>query len=386
MPHDFDTVLDRTATESSKWHTHPPDVLPMFVADMDFRSPEPVIRALRERVEHGFFGYGTEQPEFREVVCARLARRYGWVVEPEAIVLMPGVIASFNLAAKTFTAPGEGVLMHTPTYGPILHCPEHYDLERHEAPLVPGPGGRYECDTAAFDAAVNEQTRIFLLCNPHNPTGRVFTREELAAMAETCLRHDLLIVADEIHCDLVYPGAAHVPIATFSPEVEARTITLMAPSKTFNLPGLKCSIAIVPNAGLRKRFVEARADLVRVPNILGYTASLAAYRDCDGWLAELITYLEGNRDFVARYVAAELPGIRFCPPEGTYLAWLDCRALPVPDVDPYRFFLEQARVGLSNGANFGERGHGFVRLNFACPRALLEEGLERMTGALRRLQ
>ncbi len=385
MPHDFDTVYDRTATESSKWHTYPPDVLPMFVADMDFRSPEPVIRALRERIEHGFFGYGTERAEFREVVCARLARRYGWVVEPEAIVLMPGVIASFNLAAKTFTAPGQGVLTHTPTYGPILHCPEHYDLERHEAPLVPGPGERYECNPAAFDAAVNERTRIFLLCNPHNPTGRVFTRSELAAMAETCLREDLLIVADEIHCDLVYPGAAHVPIATLSPEVEARTITLMAPSKTFNLPGLKCSIAIVPNADLRKRFVEARADLVRVPNILGYTASLAAYRDCDAWLLDLITYLEGNRALVARYVAAKLPDIRFCPPEGTYLAWLDCRALPVPDGDPYRFFLEQARVGLSNGANFGERGHGFVRLNFGCPRSLLEEGLERMARAIQSL-
>ncbi len=383
MPHNFNAVYDRTPSESAKWHTHPPDVLPMFVADMDFRSPEQVIRALHERVEHGFFGYGKEQPEFFEVVCARLAQRYGWVVDPGAIVLLPGVISSFNLAVKEFTAPGDGVLMHAPTYEPILRCPGNYGLERHEALLPPGPGGRYRCDSASFQSAITSHTRIFLLCNPHNPTGRVFTRGELAAMAGVCLDREILIVSDEIHCDLVYPGHEHVPVATLSPEIEARTITLMAPSKTFNLPGLKTSIAIIPNQELRERFVAARGDLVKAVNILGYTATLAAYRDCDGWLAELLGYLQGNRDYLARYVSSELPGVRLEPPEGTYLAWLDCRDLVPAKDDPYRFFLDRANVGLSDGASFGEHGRGFVRLNFGCPRSMLEEGLARMARAIR---
>ncbi|NUQ55405.1 MAG: pyridoxal phosphate-dependent aminotransferase [Dehalococcoidia bacterium] len=383
MSYDFDTVYDRTNSESAKWHHHPPGVLPMFVADMDFRSPEPVIRALHERVEHGFFGYGTEQPEFYEVICARLARRYGWPVQPEAIVLLPGVIPSFNLAVREFAAPGDGVLMHAPTYEPILRCPGNYGMDRHEALLVRGPAGGYIHDPAVLEAAVTERTRVFVLCNPHNPTGHVFTRAELAHMAEVCLDRNILIVSDEIHCDLVYPGHEHVPIATLSPEVEARTITLMAPSKTFNLPGLKASIAVIPNEELRARFVAARGDLVKAVNILGYTAALSAYRDCDEWLAELMRYLEANRDFLLRYVATELPGISVSPPEGTYLAWLDCRAMPAAQGDPHRFFLERAKVGLSDGVSFGEQGHGFVRLNFACPRSLLEEGLDRMARAVR---
>jgi len=403
---DFDTVYDRTASESSKWHTYPPDVLPMYVADMDFRSPEPVIRALRERVEHGFFGYGKEQPEFFEVVTARLAKRYGWIVEPEAIVVLPGVITSFNLAVKAFTKPGDGVLVHVPGYGPIRNCPEKHGAERREAVLVQGADGRYEVDWDSFERAIDKKTKVFLLCNPHNPIGRVFSRDELARMAEICVRRDVLIVSDEIHCDLVYDGHPHTPIATLSPDVEARTITLMAPSKTFNLPGLKCSIAIIPNKELREQFVAARSELVRAVNILGYTASLAAYRDGDEWLEALIPYLRANRDYLVEYVGDRLPGVSCYPAEGTYLAWLDCRALSLPGagvVDtlvtkakatlrpdagfepgggPAKFFLEHAKVGLSSGPNFGTGGSGFVRLNFACPRPMLEEGLARMQGAI----
>jgi len=385
MEYDFDTVYDRTASESSKWHTYPPDVLPMPVADMDFRSPEPVIRALRERVEHGFFGYGGDRPEFREVVTARLARRYGWVVAPEAIGLFPGVINSFNLAVKTFTTPGAGVLVHTPTYGPILNCPANHGAVRQDVGLVRSPGGRYEIDQTAFDRAITDRTRIFLLCNPHNPTGRVFTRAELGKMAEICLRRDLLIVSDEIHCDLVYGGARHTPIASLSPEIEARTLTFMAPSKTFNLPGLKCSIAVITDKEVRDRLQAARSGLVSAVNILGYSASLAAYRDGDVWLEALLKYLEANRDFLIDYVRAHLPGITVAAPEGTYLAWLDCRSLAIPDGDPYRFFLEEAKVAFSDGTHFGEAGKGFVRLNFGCPRSLLVEGLERVRRAVERM-
>ena len=380
MQYNFDDVFDRTGTESSKWHRYPPGVLPMFVADMDFRSPEPVIAALRERVEHGFFGYGQEQPQFFEVVAARLKRRYGWDVDPEAIVLLPGVIASFNLALKALTKPGESVLVQTPGYGPILSAPDNFALGRDDAPLRRSAAGRYEIDWDAFEAAIRPTTRVFLFCNPHNPSGRVFTRAELERMASICASHGVVVCSDEIHCDLVHAPHRHTPIASLGAASAANTITLMAPSKTFNLPGLKCSIAVIPDEALRERFLAARAGLVRAVNILGYVATLAAYRDCDDWLAALLDYLDGNRTMVDDFVREHSPAITWAPPEGTYLAWLDCRSMPVED--PAAFFLEAAKVGLSDGANFGDAGRGFVRLNFACPRSMLTEGLGRMRTAI----
>jgi cysteine-S-conjugate beta-lyase len=385
MPYDFDRVIDRRSTESNKWHKFPPDVLPLWVADMDFPSPEPVIQALRARVEHGFFGYGVEQPEFHEVLCDRLLKRYGWKVPPEALVLLPGVIAGFNMAARAIANPGEGVLMQLPVYPPILRLPDNLQLSRDGVDLVRGPAGRYTIDFDAFERAITPRTRMFLLCNPHNPVGRVFTREELARMAEVCLRRGLVICADEIHGDLVYPGHQHVPVASLGPEIEARTITLIAPSKTFNLAGLRCAVAIIPNLTLREKFVAARLDMVQTPNILGYTAMVAAYRDGQPWLDELLRYLESNRDFFVKYVGAHFPGIEVGVPEATYLAWLDCRGVPLPNNDPYTFFLERGRVALNDGAAFGRGGQGFVRLNFGCPRSLLTQGLERMREALGRL-
>jgi cystathionine beta-lyase len=378
MTYDFDCLIERRHTESSKWHKFGPDVLPMWVADMDFASPEPVVRALRERVEHGIYGYLLEQPEFYEVVTDRLWKRYGWRVAPDAVVLLPGVIPSFNMAARALTKSGDGMLMQTPVYPPILRCPGNMGLTRDEVALARGPEGRYEVDWDLFARAIQPRTRLFLLCNPHNPVGRVFRREELERMAEVCARHDLVICADEIHCDLLYPGHQHVPFATLGPEVEARTITLMAPSKTFNLAGLKASIAIIPDPALRERFVAAKADMVHGVNVLGYTALVAAYRDGQEWLDALLRYLEANRDFLAEYVRNRLPGVRMARPEGTYLAWLDCREAGIPGGDPFTFFLERARVALHDGNAFGPGGEGFVRLNFGCPRALLVEGLERM--------
>ena len=384
MSYDFDQVIDRRSTESNKWHKYPADVLPLWVADMDFRSPEPVIRALRERVEHGVFGYGAEQPELHEVILDRLQKRYGWRVAPEAILTLPGVIPGFNLACRVGATPGDGLLLQTPVYPPILRAPVNVGLTTEEAELTQGRDGRYTIDFDRFEAAIRERTRVFLLCNPHNPVGRVFTRDELQRMAEICLRRGLLICADEIHCELAYPGTPHVPMASLDPEIADRTITLMAPSKTFNLPGLKFSVAIIPNAGLRERFVAAQVDLVRAVNILGYTAGLAAYRDGQPWLDELLRYLEANRDFVAGFVKNSLPGVRVAPPEATSLAWLDCREADLPGGDPYTFFLERAKVALNDGKAFGRGGAGFVRLNFGCPRSILGEALERMRAALDR--
>ncbi|MGH7349725.1 MAG: MalY/PatB family protein, partial [Candidatus Rokuibacteriota bacterium] len=235
----------------------------------------------------------------------------------------------------------------------------------------------------ALRAGIHARTRAFLLCNPHNPVGRVFTREELSGMAQLCLERDLPIIADEIHCDLLYQGRRHIPMASLGPEIEQRTITLMAPSKTFNLAGLKVSVAVVPSVSLRERFMAARGDFVQASvNILGYTAAFAAYRDGDAWLGELLRYLEANRDFLADYVRRHLPGVTMAPPEGTYLAWLDCRSAGPAAADPFTFFLDRAKVALNDGALFGRGGQGFVRLNFGSPRALLTDGLERMRRAL----
>jgi cystathionine beta-lyase len=379
---DFDAVIERRGTDSNKWHKFGPDVLPLWVADMDFRSPAPVIEALHERVEHGFFGYLREQiPELQELVAARCRERYGWSVPPEAVVLVPGATPGNNVAARALLQPGDGLLIQTPSYPPILRVPGNVGLKAELVDLASRADGRYEVDLDAFEQAA-ARSRAFLLCNPHNPVGRVLTRAELTGLAERCLRHDLWIIADEVHGDLVYRGHRHVPIAALGPEVAARTVTLMGPSKTFNLPGLKTGVAIIPDAGLRERFLAARVDMVQVANVLGYTAAVAAYRDGGPWLEALLAYLEANRDLLADYVTRHLPGVRFAPPEGTYLAWLDCRSAAIPGGDPFAFFLERARVALNDGTTFGRAGEGFVRLNFGCPRRLLETGLDRMRGAL----
>jgi len=381
MTYDFDRRIDRRGTHSDKWQKYGPDVLPLWIADMDFQSPEPVIRALRERVEHGVFGYlAFEQPEFHELFADRLLKRYNWRVSPDAVVLIPGVIPGFNVAGRVLASPGDGLVLQTPVYPPILRAASSIGLTREEAPLARRADGRYAPDVDAFAAAIRERTRFFLLCNPHNPVGRVFSRDELTRLAEVCLRRGLAIVADEIHCELTLDGQRHTPIASLAPEISERTITLMAPSKTFNLAGLKCSVAIIPNAALREKFVAGRVDLVQTVNVLGYAAAVAAYRDGQPWLDELLRYLEANRDFVVEYVRARLPGVAVAPPEATYLAWLDCRNAGPAAPDPFTFFLEKARVALSDGALFG--AGGFVRLNFGCPRSILTEALDRMSLAL----
>ena len=378
---DFDRVIDRRSTDSNKWRKFPPDVLPLWVADMDFPSPPAVVHALRQRVEHGFFGYLSERNDLPEVVAERVAKRYGWRVSPEAVVTLPGVIAGFNQALRALTRPGEGLLVQTPVYPPILRSAGNHGLRRDEHALTRGGDGRYGVDLAAFAGAIRGDTRAFLLCNPHNPVGRIYGRDELEGMAAACLRRDLWIVADEIHCDLLFDGRQHVPIASLAPEIEQHTVTLMAPSKTFNLPGLKCAVGIIPNAALRERFAAAAADLVAKINVLGYTAAVAAYREGDAWLEALLAYLTGNREFLVQQVRTTLPGVTITPPEATYLAWLDCRG-SAAGRDPYTFFLERAKVALSDGVTFGPGGAGFVRINFGCPRPLLAEGLERMRAAL----
>ena len=381
MTFDFDTIVERRGTDSNKWHKFGPDVLPLWVADMDFASPPAVIEALRARVEHGIFGYLRESPpELLEVFTERCRKRYGWEVAPEAIMLMPGVNPANNVAARTVCEPGDGIVIQAPTYPPLQRVPGNAGLDVQYVPVARGTT-RYEIDFDVFERAITPRTKAFLLCNPHNPVGRVYTRLELERLADICLRHGLTIIADEIHCDLVYAGHEHVPMASLAPEVAARTITLMAPSKTFNQAGLKASLGIVGDPALRERFQAARKDMVQpTANVLGYTAMVAAYRDGGPWHEALLRYLGANRDFLAEELARHLPGIVMRKPEGTYLAWLDCREAGLDD--PFTFFLEHAKVALGDGKSFGPAGDGFVRLNFGTPRRLLSDALSRMRGAL----
>lgn len=388
MIYDFDHLIDRRVTESEKWRKYNEDVIPMWVADMDFISPEPVIRALRNRVEHGIFGYPQNVmndpqggPGLHQTLVNRMAERYNWQIQPEDLVFIPGVVRGFNVACHALAMPESRVLIQTPVYPPILKAPENADLIRQEMLLTPLPNGIYSIDWQAFEAAITDQTRLFILCNPHNPVGRVFGREELECMAGICLRHGVVICSDEIHCDLIYSGNRHIPIASISPETAQNTITLMAPSKTFNIAGLECAIAIIQNPDLRRKFQHSYKGLVGGINLMGWVASLAAYRDGQDWLDQVLVYLEANRDFMFDFVMKELPGLRMTRPEGTYLAWLDCRQAGI-EGNPYEFFLHNARVALSDGAPFGRGGEGFVRLNFGCPRAMLTEALERMKKAL----
>ena len=381
MHFDFDRPIDRRHSDSTKWRTYDADVLPLWTADMDFAVPPPVIEALQARVAHGIFGYCVNSPELRELIADRMWRLYRWRVRPDEVVLQTGVLKAFQLVASLAAGRTDGVLVQPPVYPPIYSTAHHNGSSHQEAPLVQRADGRYEIDFDAFEAAIGPVTRVLILCNPHNPVGRVFRREELERLAAICLRHDVLICSDEIHCDLIFPGTSHLPIASLSEEVSRRTVTLMAPSKTFNIPGLRCSFAIVQDPELRARVAGDHGGDFSEVNNLGLVAATAAYRDGQPWLDAVLTYLEANRRFVVEFVERELPGVTSVPPEATYLAWLDFRQSRISG-DPYEFFLQRARVALSAGPSFGTGGDGFARLNFGCPRATLAEALTRMKGAL----
>jgi cystathionine beta-lyase len=381
MAYNFDNLPERRSTESVKWRAYDQDVLPMWVADMDFPSPEPVVQALIKRVEHRVFGYPTDSVELRQTMVDRLWRLYQWKVELEDVVLVPGVVTGFNVVSHAIGEPGDGILIQTPVYPPFLGAPKNAGRLRQEMELTRGFDGQYTIDFEAFENAITEKTRLFILCNPHNPVGRVFQPEELTRMAEICLKHQVVICSDEIHGDLIFSGYRHVPMASLSPEIAQNTITLMAPSKTFNIAGLECSFFIIQNPELRKKVLHGGQGMSGWVNLMGQTAALAAYREGQPWLDEVLSYLEGNRDFLFDYVRRELPGVKMGKPQATYLAWLDCREAGIQG-NPSEFFLQKARVAVNDGATFGKGGEGFVRLNFGCPRPMLVEALERMKKAL----
>jgi cysteine-S-conjugate beta-lyase len=380
MKYDFDQVIERKDSDSIKWQRYGNEVIPLWVADMDFVSPEPVIKALHERVDHRVFGYAIHDKELLGIIIERLKRLYGWDVQAEHIVLVPGVVTGLNLAFQLFADPGDAVLVQPPVYSHFITDPVIHGRTLIDPPLIK-KDDTYEIDFDAFEKAITDRTRIYVLCNPHNPVGRVFQRYELEGLAEICLRHNILICADEIHCDLLYPGYKHIPIATISDEVADRTITFMSPSKTFNLAGLKCSFAVIKNPLLRKAWTRGSEGLIPFVNIMGLTAALSGYKDGQEWLDQCLSYLKENMDFLVGYVRNKLHSLSMTHMEGTYLAWLDCRKSGIPG-NPFHYFLKESKVALNNGAECGKGGEGFVRLNFACPRKTLVDALERMTHAL----
>ena len=385
MGYNFDELVERRGSDSGKWHYFGEGVLPMWVADMDFRSPAPVMKALQERIEHGVFGYGQDSPQLKEIICARMQDLYHWTITPSDIVFLPGLVCGLNVVSRAIGERGDGVLVNTPVYPPFLSAPVNQERVLHEAALhcqVTGQEIHYTLDYDAFSAAIQPNTKLFLLCNPHNPVGRAYTREELTRMADICQRHNLVICSDEIHSDLLLAGKQHIPIAALDAEVAQRTITLLAPSKTYNLPGLGCSMAIIQNAALRQQVQKAASGIVPHVNVLGFVAAIAAYGESQDWLDQLRTYLTANRDFLVSYVKENLPSLRTTIPEATYLAWFDCREAGI-EGNAQKFFLEKAKVALNDGAAFGEEGKGFVRLNFGCTRATLTQGLEQMAAALK---
>lgn len=366
----------------AKWAKVPGDVLAAWVADMDFPVAEPVSRLLREMVEASDLGYplGPSPEGLATVFAERMAARFGWTVDPRRVEVLTDVVQGLHLAVERFSEPGDGVVTPTPVYPPFLdavHANRRVPVWKR---FVRG-ARRHEIDFDRLREELTSRTRMLLLCNPHNPTGRVLDRDELETLAAIACEHDLVVVSDEIHADLVYRGRTHVPFATLGDDVAARTITLTSATKAFNLAGLRCAVAVFGSVDLQRRFRTIHHHARGGIGILGMAASAAAWSRGQPWLDEVLDYLQGNRDLVAEHAAARWPAAKHFAPEATYLAWMDFSGLSGRR-SPQAWLLEHARVALSEGADFGETGHGFVRLNFATPRPVLREILARIDAAV----
>jgi cystathionine beta-lyase len=380
---DFDHAPERRTTDSQKWQKYAGrDILPLRVADMDFKSAPAILDALHHRVDHAIFGYARPVQSTVDAIVDAMEQRYGWKIDPAWIVWMPGLVVALNVTAQAFAAPGEEVLTLSPVYPPFISAPKNSARASVSVPwTLNAAARRWEIDWDALERAVTPRTKLFYLCNPHNPIARVWRRDELTRLGEFCVRHDLVLCSDEIHCDLILDAQLpHIPTAVLAPEIAARTITLMAPSKTYNVPGLGTSLAIIPDAALRARFNRAGNGIVAEVTALGFTACEAAYRDCEPWRQELLAYLRGNRDYLLDAVARELPGVRVeADVEATYLLWLNVSALGLDDSIGH---FERHGVGLSAGEPFGAARGSHVRLNFGCPRSTLHEAIRRMKSAV----
>ena len=377
MSKEFDRPVNRKGTASQKWEKYgDSDILPMWVADTDFMSPPCVIEALKERIDHGVFGYTNVPSELNELVIERMKRLYNWEIETDAIEWLPGLVCGLNLACRAVGQSGDTVISPKPIYPPFISSPRLSEREVCTVPLKE-TNQHHIIDLEALENSLSNTTRLLLFCNPQNPGGAVYTREELETLAAIIIKHDLYICSDEIHCDLILEqGLEHIPMASINDEIAKRTITLMAPSKTYNIAGLGCSFAIITDPKLRQQFINVRKGIVPDVNLLGYTAAIAAYKDGDEWNKQQLNYLRENRDYLQHEIN-QIPGLKLLPVEATYLAWIDISGAKLSN--PAHFF-EQAGVGMSPGRDFGDAN--YMRLNFGCPRSTLEQAIHRIKTAL----
>ncbi len=387
MVYDFDKVIERRNTHSVKWDNldksfGADDILPMWVADMDFPCPQPILDSIEKRNKHGILGYTTRPESLHESIINWMKKRHGWNIKKEWLVYSPGVVTSLNLAVMTFTRPGDSVIIQSPVYPPFFSVVKNNDRIIALNPLIE-ESGNYSIDFESLEKEMAAGSKMMILCSPHNPVGRVWTKSELDKLAQLCEKYGVLMVSDEIHSDLILPGNKHIPIATVSEYMKQNSITCIAPSKTFNIPGLTTSVAIIPNPKLRLKFLKTINRIgIGMSNIFGIVATEAAYTHGEPWLEELIKYLDDNVNYLLEYFNTNIPEIKVTKPQGTYLVWLDCRALNMDGKSLHRFMIEQGKIGLNNGLDFGPGGEGFLRINVACPRATLEEGLKRINKAV----
>ena len=381
MTYDFDELINRRGTNSLKWDSAAdPDVLPLWVADMDFRTAQPVIDALKRRVEHGIFGYTHVPDAFYESIIRWFARRHGWTMRREWMLYTSGVVPALSAVIKALTAPGDKVLVQTPVYNCFFSSIRNNGCTVEESPLI------YENQTYRMDfddlerRAADPRVKVMLLCNPHNPAGRVWTRDELARLGDICLRHGVTVVADEIHCELVMPGHAYTPYASVSEAMRHGSVTCLSPTKSFNMAGLQIAAIVSDDADVRHRIDRAiNINEVCDVNPFGIEATIAAYDEGEPWLLQLLDYLKGNYDFMCDYCREHLPEFPLTELEGTYLVWMDCHVLGLPSEELEERLVDKSRLWLNAGTMYGAAGEGFMRWNIACPRARLAEALERFT-------
>ena len=374
----FDKIVDRTVVDGEKWGRYEnQDVIPMWVADTDFKAPQAVIDALQKRVEHGVFGYTEVGKETNKAVVDFIQRHYSWNIKPEWIVWLPGVVSGMNITCKAIDS--KDVITTTPIYPHFIKAPEHANQNVLKVPLRE-ENNRWCIDFKEFEKTITSTCKLFMFCNPHNPGGTVFTKNELEKLSSICIKHDLIVCSDEIHADLILnKDIKHIPIASLNEEISNRSITLLAPSKTFNIAGLQSSYAIIPDVNLRKKFKRTLGNLTSQINLLAITATHVAYSECDEWLYELRDYLKKNLELIQKFVENE-PKLKLLDQDATYLAWVDVSELNLEN--PYEYFLSYG-VGVSEGDRFGDKN--FIRLNFGTRQELLQEGIERIKKAIKEL-
>ncbi|MFX1489476.1 MAG: MalY/PatB family protein [Promethearchaeota archaeon] len=389
---DFDQIIDRTQSNSAKWNKKvlekgfgDPDLLPLWVADMDFKAPQPIIDKLVQTAEYGIFGYSIIPPSFYESVLGWFKRHYGWDIDKNWITQTPGVIPALDVAVNAFCNAGDKVIVQNPIYYPFYPVIENNGCRILLNPLKLS-NNHYTMDFEDLEKKVKDpRAKMIILCNPHNPIGRVWTKEELKQLGEICIKNEILVVSDDVHCDLILPGYKYTNFATINDEFAQNLITCTSTSKTFNLAGLKISNIVIPNEKLRQTYINTQANLgVGSPNLFAVNAMEIAYSHivCEKWLDALLQYLNENLKFLKLYIKEKLPQIKVIEPEGTYLVWLDFRELGLEAKELEKFMRGKAKLALDEGYIFGQGGEGFERINIACPRSVLEEALNRLTKAI----